>query len=243
MMFVAIFATFLLVVLFAAVTSVRADVIRPNIDTKLISVSAGPVEYDASSGVLSIDDETGVFSFRDHGGSVPHFIFNLDNDFGGAYQLSALFDTTGTNAALDGLFTGLGGDDNDLVITGKIPSLSITPEDGFSGTLLTANVLVGELFGYATTNTSAEYNLHLVVTGGDLVSAGHYSVGDALGELSVLLMLDPNLPSGFDFKSDFEATLQSGSLGHVIPEPTTWLLLGTAAPVFIWRRRKRQSMS
>jgi len=69
----------------------------------------------------------------------------------------------------------------------------------------------------------------VVVTGGDLVTAGAYRIGDGLGELSVLLTLDPELASGAGFDEDFDAAMQSGSLGLLIPEPATMTLLGLGA--------------
>jgi len=239
MVFVAIFATFLMVVLFTAVKSVHADVIRPEIGPRLISVGAAGVSYDASSGVLSIHDETAAFSLLTSLGGVPHFIYNLSDAFGGGYDLNALFATMGTNASLDGYFTTLDDDADDLVITGKIPSLGITPDDNYTGTLLTANVVTGELFAYGTTNASAEYNLYFVVTGGDLVTAGHYSTGEMLGELSVLLSLNPKLPGGFAFDTDFDAVLQSGSVGQLVPEPVTLFLVGSVVPLIIGIRRRK----
>jgi len=95
-----IFATFLMVLLFTAVTKVRADVIRPDVETGLISVGASDVSYDASTGVLRIVDETGAFTFRQDATAVPHFIYNLDGVFGGGYHLEALFSGVGTEAPL-----------------------------------------------------------------------------------------------------------------------------------------------
>ena len=240
MVLLAVFATFLLVLLFTAVTKVRADVIRPNFDEKLISVTAGGAAYDASTGLLTIDDATGAFTYRRDGTAVSHFIYNLDHLFGGGYHLEALFDTVGTNAPLDGMFAAAATSDNDLVITGEIPTMNISQANGYTGTLLTAELVTGELFGYSSTNATAEYNLILRVTGGDLVTAGEYRVGEGMGGLSVLLSLDPTLPSGCAFDDDFDATTQSGSVGVLVPEPATTTLLGLGVFGVLGVRRLRR---
>jgi len=236
--FVVIFAAFLLFLLFTAVRTTHADVIRPNIDNNIISIGASGVSYDASTGLLTISDDTAAFTYRPD--SVFHLIYNLSGSFGGDYVFRALFDITGSDAPLDGLFTTVGDENADLIIMGEIPSLNITVNDGYSGTLLEANVVSAELFAYRTSNMSAELNCWLEVVGGDLVTAGEYDNHMILGGLSSVFTLNPHLPSEFEFDSDFTATLQSGTIGTPIPEPATLALVGTGLLGFIGIMRRRR---
>ena len=235
MTFVILFAVFMFFLLFAAVRSVRADVIRPNVDDNIISIGAYGVGYDASSGILTISDDTAAFTYRPD--SVLHFIYNLSGNFGGSYLLRALFDSTGSDAPLDGLFTTVGDETPDLIITGEIPSLNITVANGYTGTLLKANVRSAELFAYGSSNPSAEFNLWLEVVGGDLVRAGEYDNHMILGGLSALNSLNPELPSGFAFDSDFTSTFQSGTIGIPVPEPASLTVMGMGALGLLGFRR------
>jgi len=241
--FVVLFAALMLVVLFTAVSATSGDVIRPGVDRHVISVGAAGVDYRADTHVITIADNTAAFTYAPTGTSPFHAIYNLSGEFGGGYLLRALFESAGSNAPLDGLFTTLGGDASDLVITGEIPSLNITRSNDYTGTLLEANVVAGELFGYGTSNGSAEFNLLLEVVGGDLATAGVYPLGSIIGELSSLFTLTPALSSGFDFQSDFTATFQSGSIGLPVPEPTTATLLGLGLLGTFGLRRLRNRWS
>jgi hypothetical protein len=241
--FVILFAVLMMVVLFTAVSVTSADVIQPSVDRRVISVGAAGGGYRADTGVITITDNNGAFTYSPTGGPPFHPILDLSGDFGGSYLLRALFDSTGSNAPLDGLFKTVGDDTSDLVITGEIPSLSITRANRYTGTLLEANVVAGELFGYSTSNMTAQFNLLFEVIGGDMVAAGVYPLGATIGELSSLYSLTPSLPGGFDFQSNFTTTLQSGSIGVPIPEPATVMLLGLGllGSLGLGRLRRRQT--
>ena len=240
MALVVIFAVFMLVVLFTAVRTTHADVIRPDVSLHQISIGSSGVKYDAGTGILTVADNTAAFTYRQSGTSQPQFIYNLGGSFGGAYMLRALYTGTGANAPLDGLFTTVGLAQSDLVITGEIPAMGITRGNGYTGTLLEANVIVGEFFGYSASNSTAEYNLLLEVVRGDLVTAGEYAAGSTAGELSSIFSISPALPSGFAFGSGFTATYQSGTIGTPIPEPATIGLIGLGCMALLTGRRMRK---
>jgi hypothetical protein len=207
--------------------TVQADPIHPSVTANILTVGASGVEYDSLTKVLSITDDTGVFSYKSTSNGPAAAIFNLSGAFGGSYSLDALFTGTATNAPLDGMFGTTGMQPSDLLIQGEIPSMNITPANGYTGTLLKANITKGEFTAPGTSNTTAEFDLFLTATGGDLVTAGIYHPNQTLGELSSILTLSPALASGFNFSSNFSGQLQSGSIGTATPEPCTLTLAGT----------------
>jgi hypothetical protein len=211
-------------ILLSLVGAAGADVIRPRVDRRTIAVGASNVRYDGTTGLLTVSDDTAAFTYRDSVSSPAHLIYNLSGAFGGSYTLHALFTGLGAEAPLDGMFGSAGTNHPDLVITGEIPSLGITLANDYTGTLLEADVVIGELFGWNASNSTAEFNLILEVLGGDLVAAGLYSEGLRLGELSSVFTFSPSLPAGFDFTTDFSATFQSAQVG--VPEPATLALAG-----------------
>jgi hypothetical protein len=205
--------------------SASADIVRPVITSHMLVIGASNVQYTAQTQILSVSDAHGVFSYT------PDLLTNyqvnaLDGSFGGSYSLQAKFLGLGGNAPLDGLF----GDVPsviDLVITGEIPGLNITVAKGYSGTLLRADVITAELFASGSQNLAAEFDGFLTALSGDLIDAGQFHAGETLGMLSSLLSLNPQLPAGFAFRSDFGASTQSGDIGtNAIPEPVTLLSLG-----------------
>lgn len=229
-------------ILLSLVGAAGADVIRPRVDRCTIAVGASGVRYDSATGLLTVSDDTAAFTYRDSVSSPAQLIYNLSGDFGGSYTLHALFTGLGAEAPLDGMFGSAGINRPDLVIAGEIPSLGITLANRYTGTLLEANVLGGELFGWNASNSTAELNLFFEVLGGDLVRAGIYSEGLRLGELSSVFTFSPSLPAGFDFTTDFDATFQSAQIG--LPEPATLTLasmglLGGFAAKRLARRKRR----
>jgi hypothetical protein len=210
-----------------APATVQADQIHPSVTANILTVGASGVYYDSESQILSVVDPTAVFSYKSTPAGPAAPIFNLVGGFGGSYALLAHFTGTGANAPLDGLFGTTGIQPSDLVILGEIPSMNITVANGYTGTLLKANIAVGEFTAPGASNTTAEFDLFLVAIGGDLVTAGIYHPNQTLGELSSILTLSPALASGFDFTSDFSGVLQSGSIGSPVPEPCTLTLAGS----------------
>ena len=215
-----------------------ADVISPNILANDLTFSAG-VTYSAGTHILTASLANGVTTIRPDLAGIPYPVYDLSGNAGAQISLHALFDHTAVNPpwTVDGIFKTTGAD-CDLVITGKIPDLGIQPGGSYTGTLLTARVLELEIYGDAGSPVQ-NFNGFLVVLGGDLVKKGLMHVGDGLGMASWLMSFSPLPPSGFNFQSDFSATVVPGSELGTVPEPATMFLLGTGALTAFAMRRRR----
>lgn len=214
-----------------------ADPIEPNLIAVDFNFSYASVNYDAASGELSGAGSSAAVTFEPVLGGATHPVFNLSGAVGGALTFDALFDHAAADFDVDGFFTTLATAGADLTLTGKIPTLGIEPNGTYTGTLLEAEVIALEMYGDAGTGAFA-FNGYFRVTGGDLLLAGYLAENDTMGMRSWLSSVDPSLPQGFDFASDFSASTHLGELGFV-PEPGTFALalLGCGSLALLRRRR------
>jgi len=176
-------------------------------------------------------------SFEPVLGGTTYPVLNLTGAPGGAFTVKAKLDHLGSEFDVDALFTTTSsGPAIDLALSGKIPALGISPDNGYSGGLLGGEVIELQMYGDAGTG-SFGFNGYFRVQAGDLITAGYLKENDTIAMRSWLMSVNPSLPEDFDFASDFTATTHLGELGS-IPEPATMGLLVLASGVLVAVRKR-----
>jgi hypothetical protein len=226
-----------LVVVCLAAAGAYADRLSPNIVSCDVNFSYSNLSFDCSTRMLTGLGSVAAVTFEPTVGGATYPIFNLSGAFGGEMSLEAKFLSVAYNSPVDALFWTDGDATPDIVLNGEIPSLGITRQQQYTGTLLTGVLQLLELSGEANAQTMS-LDGYFLITGGDLVTAGYFRTEQSLAMRSFVSGITPTLGQGSTFNQSFTGSSHMGELGG-IPEPATLLLLGTGAAILAGVRRRR----